>query len=310
VPAQGSLAEVPPAALVRSLHAAHRSVRLLLARADEEGELGFVDGALLQAAQGPRRGEAAVYQLLTWEEGRFTLVGALAEGGPVEVSTPVEALLAEGRRRRALLPALRRRLPLAEGARLSVPPLLREGRAALPPGIRALLHLLDGTRPLDAVLRDSPLDAWRSLRVLAALAGMGALGAADAPAERRTGMRLRVEVPIEYQSGGLWQESATFNLSAWGVFIRTAVPFDAGAPVLLRFRLPSGPMLLAGRVVWANPDPSRWGGMGMGIQFVDLLDAEREAIEGYLAQLVTRRLGAEADLEEPNRGDAEDGESR
>jgi len=48
---------------------------------------------------------------------------------------------------------------------------------------------------------------------------MGALDTSAPESERRGGLRLKVGIPIEYQSLGLWQESATFNLSAWGVFI-------------------------------------------------------------------------------------------
>ncbi|MFB3819692.1 MAG: response regulator [Candidatus Methylomirabilales bacterium] len=285
----GSLAQVPLAGLIRSLESARQTVRLLLARGDEQGEILFAGGAIVQAAQGARRGESAVYHLLTWVDGDFTTVRVEGEVDRAEVHTPVPALLAEAQRRLEELPALRSRLSITARAPLAIPPVVQESLAGrVPPSTAALAALLDGTRPFDLVLRESPLDAWGTLRLLVSLAAMGALSSAEAGSERRTGLRFKVRLPIEYQSAGLWQESGTFNLSAWGVFIRTAVPFDAGAQVLLRFHLPgrSAPVVVSGRVVWGNPDPSRWGGMGMGIQFTDLCDADREAIERYLAQLV------------------------
>jgi uncharacterized protein (TIGR02266 family) len=95
---------------------------------------------------------------------------------------------------------------------------------------------------------------------------------------------------------GVWQQSASFNLSAWGAFIRTAVPFDVGSQVVLRFEMPGGgsPVTSLGRVVWSNPDPSKWSGMGMGIEFLDLASADRQAIEEYLAQLVASRIAGVA----------------
>jgi uncharacterized protein (TIGR02266 family) len=145
---------------------------------------------------------------------------------------------------------------------------------------------------MEQILVHSPFDTWATLKTLLRLLAVGALDAAAPESERRGGLRLKVGLSIEYQSLGLWQESATFNLSAWGVFIRTAVPFDAGEEVILRFQVPERdhPIRAMGRVVWANADPSKWGGMGMGIQFLDLSEDDHAAIELYLARLVSSQL--------------------
>jgi uncharacterized protein (TIGR02266 family) len=163
----------------------------------------------------------------------------------------------------------------------------------------ALVALLDGARGLDQVLAHSPFDAWGTLKILLRLLTIGALDAAAPDSERRGGLRLKVGVPIEYQSLGLWQESATFNLSSWGVFIRTPKPFEPGENVILRFRLPeqTQPTRAMGRVVWSNTDPGKWGGTGMGIQFLDLSTEQRDAIERHLANLVASQLGADAEAQ-------------
>jgi uncharacterized protein (TIGR02266 family) len=161
----------------------------------------------------------------------------------------------------------------------------------------ALVALLDGARGLDQVLAHSPFDTWTTLKILLRLVTMGALDAAAPEAERRGGLRLKVGVPIEYQSLGRWQESATFNLSSWGVFIRTPAPLSPGENVILRFQLPGQdqPIRSMGRVVWANADPHKWGGTGMGIQFLDLKTDDRAAIERHLAQLVAAQLGEDVE---------------
>jgi uncharacterized protein (TIGR02266 family) len=279
-------------ALLRRIEAERQSGRLLLAHGSERGEIHFDDGAIVRAVQGARLGDAAVYQLLTWHDGTFEL--APAEPGWVggEIASAPGDLLGEGLRRLEELATLQGRLRTAEGP-LHVPPKTHEAiRGCMAPAVASLVSLLDGSRGLRDVLVQSPLDVWHTLKLLVALQTVGALTSGLSESERRSALRFKVAIPIQYQGLGLWQEAATFNLSAWGVFIRTAVPFDAGEQVLLRFALPErdAPLTVMGKVIWGNPDPSKWGGMGMGIQFVDLADADREAIEWHLAQRVAARL--------------------
>ena len=294
----GQLQAVSLASLVGTLEAERRTVRLLLARGDERGEVVFVDGHIARATQGPRQGEAAVYELLSWREGSFEMAAvdpARQTGG--EVVAPNQGLLLEGARRRDQVTGLQSRLAVAKGP-LRVPATVRDAVAQQSPRpMAALVALLDGARELDQVLAHSPFDAWGTLKILLRLLTIGALETPDQDSERRGGLRLKVALPIEYQSLGLWQESATFNLSSWGVFIRTPSPFEPGENVILRFQLPeeTQPIRAMGRVVWSNTDPAKWGGTGMGIQFLDLRAEQRSAIERHLANLVAAQLGAGLD---------------
>lgn len=296
--ASGQLQNMSLPSLVLALEGDRRTTRLLLTRGEERGEIIFVDGQITRAIQGPRQGEAAVYELLTWQDGAFQMAAvdpAQQIGG--EVAAPNQGLLLEGQRRREEIPDLKGRLAAITGP-LRVPPAVREAvdRKA-PAPMTGLVSLLDGARALEQILVHSPFDTWATLKTLLRLLAVGALDAAAPESERRGGLRLKVGLSIEYQSLGLWQESATFNLSAWGVFIRTAVPFDAGEEVILRFQVPERdhPIRAMGRVVWANADPSKWGGMGMGIQFVDLGDEDRGVIERHLANLVAGQLCGETE---------------
>jgi uncharacterized protein (TIGR02266 family) len=294
----GQLQTTNLAALVRLLEAERRTTRLLLTRGEERGEIVFGDGHIARAIQGPRRGEAAVYELLAWQDGSFQMAAADPSqqiGG--EVAAPNQGLLLEGLRRQEEIPALTARLAAVKGP-LRVPETVRDAVAALsPPAVAGLVGLLDGARRLDQVLAHSPFDVWATLKMLLRLHVMGALDSAAPDAERRGGLRLKVGLPIEYQSVGLWQESASFNLSSWGVFIKTGTPLGSGENVVLRFRLPerSQPIRAMGRVVWVNTDPAKWGGAGMGIQFLDLRAEDRDTIERYLARLVAAQLGGGTD---------------
>ncbi|MGE5849764.1 MAG: response regulator, partial [Candidatus Methylomirabilota bacterium] len=71
--ASGQLHAMNLESLVQLLENERHTARLLLARGAERGEIAFAGGAITRAIQGPRQGEAAVYQLLTWREGTFQL---------------------------------------------------------------------------------------------------------------------------------------------------------------------------------------------------------------------------------------------
>ncbi len=294
----GQLETTSLASLLRSLSGEGRTVRVRLRRDDEEGEIVLLEGRITAAAQGPRRGPAAIYQLLGWQDGTFEM-GAVTPSSPMEgeVTEPNQTLLTEASRRQLEIADLRTKLAGVKGP-LMVSTAVRAAVESLAaPAALALVALLDGTRALPQLLCDSPFDDWATLRLLHRLNTVGALESVHVEADRRTGLRLKVGLPIEYQSVGLWQQSSTFNLSPWGVFIRTPVPYAVGEEVMLRFRLPDREegISVLGRVIWANPDPTLWGGTGMGIQFADLPLVERKAIEEHLAQTIASQLAAAAE---------------
>ena len=297
--ASGQLQAMNLVSLVQLFEGERRTARLLLTRDGERGEIVFQEGRIAQAVQGPRRGEAAVYQLVTWRDGTFQMAPPDPSGAVIgEVTGSNQGLLMEGMRRLDEIPGLRTGLP-DPPVPLAIPPALKAAVQQQAQGeVAALTALLDGTRDLEQVLAQSPFDPWMTLKYLQRLQALGGLEAVTAGAERR-GVRLNVEMPIEYQSLRTFQKTATFNLSARGLFVRTATPFDLGEQVILRFQLPGqeGWIKVVGQVVWRNADASKRGGLGMGLRFLDLAEADREVIEEYLAQaLVVQIKGA---LENP-----------
>ncbi len=291
--ASGQLQAMNLESLVQLLDNERHTARLLLARGAERGEIAFAGGAISRAVQGPRQGEAAVYQLLTWREGRFQLEGLDTPseiGGPVMKSN--QALLIEGMRRLDEIPGLRASLP-DPTLPMEVPAELRAAvQEQSKPDAAALMALLDGSRTLDQVLTQSPFDDWTTMRDLSYLLGTRAIPPKDISPDIRSGPRVILDLPIEYQRVPPFQKAPRCNLSARGVFIQTATPYEMGEQVLLRFTLPGQetPVKVMGQVVSRNTNPGKPGGAGMGIRFLDLPAADRDIIERNLAEAIATGL--------------------
>jgi uncharacterized protein (TIGR02266 family) len=287
--ASGQLQAMNLESLIQLLENERHTAKLVLARGAERGEIAIVDGAITRAIQGQRQGEAAVFQLLTWREGMFQLhiLEAPSQiGGPVTKSN--QALLIEGMRRLDEIPGLRSGLP-DPTASLEVPEELRAAvQKEAKPEAATLMVLLDGTRNLEQVLAQSPFDYWTTMRDLTYLLRTRAIPPKHVSPEIRTGPRVVLEQPIEYQRVPPFQQAPSCNLSARGVFIQMAAPYEIGEQVLLRFTLPGQetPVKVMGQVVSRNTEPGKPGGVGLGIRFLDLPAAVREIIQRNLAEAI------------------------
>lgn len=290
--ASGHLQVFPAFTLVQMLETERRTVRLVLTRGEEHGELIFVDGAIARAVQAARWGEAAVYQLVTWREGTFQVApldGALQ--GQRDIVVPNQVLLLEAMRRLDEVPGLRAKLP-DPAKPLVIPGALRSSLAQnLPSDVWALASLLDGTRGLNQVLAQSPFDDWMTLKALVYLWSVRALTSVDGGSERRGSPRLDLQVPVDYMRVPRSQKACTLNLSSQGIYIQTADPFDQGEEVFLWLLMPgeAASTPIRGRVVWRTADASS-GEAGMGIQFLDLPAAAQETIERYLGQTIALHI--------------------
>ncbi len=314
--ASGQLQAMNMESLIQLLENERHTAKLVLARGAERGEIALVDGAITRAIQGQRQGEAAVFQLLTWREGMFQLhiLAAPSQiGGPVTKSN--QALLIEGMRRLDEIPGLRSGLP-DPTASLEVPEELRAAvQKEAKPEAATLMALLDGTRNLEQVLAQSPFDDWTTMRDLTYLLRTRAIPPKHVSPEIRTGPRVVLELPIEYQRVPPFQQAPSCNLSARGVFIQMATPYEMGEQVLLRFTLPGQetPVKVMGQVVSRNTEPGKPGGVGMGIRFLDLPAADREIIERNLAEAIAAGLSRMGERRErgwvPPGGHAGDGRS-
>jgi two-component system, OmpR family, alkaline phosphatase synthesis response regulator PhoP len=296
--AKGQLHSMPLPSLVRWLEMEHRSARLVLSRGPAEGEIVFREGRITHARQDPRRGNAALYHVLSWEDGTFNIMPPPVAplDADCEVSGGIEELLQESARRLKETAALSATFP-AE-ALLEVPGGLRASiRAELPAGAAGLLEALDGTRPLDRLLQESPLDAWTTLTILQALLAVGALGWADAGRlgpGRRSIPRVPLEESVEFHPLPPAQQSNRYTLSSRGIFIQTDTPLEVGSRVLIRVQFPGSPVLMpiVGQVIWKNADPAKFKpeDLGMGLQFLDVAGDQLDAVERQLANAIAGQI--------------------
>ena len=105
-----------------------------------------------------------------------------------------------------------------------------------------------------------------------------------APEERRKHPRFQATaVRVDYSTGDHFLFAPIENISAMGIFIRTAHVFPVGTRMQLAFALEGGTerLSLEGEVCWINEreDESRERrSRGMGVRFTSLRHDQREAV--------------------------------
>jgi uncharacterized protein (TIGR02266 family) len=104
--------------------------------------------------------------------------------------------------------------------------------------------------------------------------------------ERRRSLRAPVVVRIEYATVDALFSDFTRNVNEGGVFIETDCPAELDSVVHLRFRLPGTRenIKVAGRVAWIEPGADGRP-QGMGVEFENLSDADRERINAIVLRL-------------------------
>ncbi len=159
----GSLDEITVIDLLQTIESRDRSGILKLER--EQGitaEISFQKGNILDADCGPLRGEEALYRIMLWPKGTFSLEYKEVHSAD-HIEKDSSALLIEGMRRFeswndmiGTLPHLSRVFKTANDAPTS----------GIPPEVEGLLALFDGTRSLRHVVDQSPLDDLTTLRII------------------------------------------------------------------------------------------------------------------------------------------------
>ena len=104
-------------------------------------------------------------------------------------------------------------------------------------------------------------------------------------AERRLSERVLVDLEVDYATDDTYLFAYIADISTMGIFVRTTSPEPAGTRLNLRFGPRGGNsddlLELEGTVIWVNA--FRQGSMdnrecGMGVQFVDLTQEQRDRL--------------------------------
>lgn len=110
------------------------------------------------------------------------------------------------------------------------------------------------------------------------------------PAEdKRKAARIPVDFEVSFTFESREHKARALNLSADGMFVQTTYLLLQNDIVEIFFRLPdvSEPLWMKARVAWysrVEGEASR--AAGIGVQFLDPLPSQKEALENYLRQLL------------------------
>ncbi|HYM00892.1 MAG TPA: PilZ domain-containing protein [Blastocatellia bacterium] len=107
----------------------------------------------------------------------------------------------------------------------------------------------------------------------------------SAQLERRRFERAAITAQVEYEltnasSGPGRVRRNLANISSGGLFINTEEPIRAGTRMVVRFELPNKHRIIAvSRVCYARK------GQGLGVEFLNLDDEDREEIQSYIQSI-------------------------
>jgi type IV pilus assembly protein PilZ len=104
--------------------------------------------------------------------------------------------------------------------------------------------------------------------------------------------RAPIELKVDYKKLNSFFADYTKNISNGGTFIKTKKPLPIGTRFVFKLSVPrrESPFELLGEVVWSNSDGDE---PGMGIRFIYSDDAQRDAFEGVVEQLMSQSLGTD-----------------
>jgi type IV pilus assembly protein PilZ len=105
---------------------------------------------------------------------------------------------------------------------------------------------------------------------------------------KRRALRLHHQIPVAYRSVGSFLSDWATNISQGGLFINTRSPLPVGTEVKVLVQIPGAafPCELAGRVTRVTEYDNRANMVpGMGVEFTDVAEPQRQQIEEFVARL-------------------------
>jgi hypothetical protein len=193
----GTLDDFSLPEVLRLLSSGGRSGRIDVMRSAGTGSVFFKDGQVCYAESSdtPKLGgeagsdleaavqsqiEAAVFDLLRWEEGSFKWESGSTFEPEVDLTLSIEDLMEEASRRLEELEEITTKIP-SEAAVLAMAPSPPEGAAEIniTPEEWRVLALVDGRRPVTEIARLAGLDTFSVMRLLYGLCDHGLIAVAE-----------------------------------------------------------------------------------------------------------------------------------
>lgn len=114
------------------------------------------------------------------------------------------------------------------------------------------------------------------------------------PEEFRFDVRVPCSIPARVEAPTATERVRVTDLSVGGCFASLPRPMPQNTRVTLRLDLGGEPAAIRGRVAWGTgPSTPEWRDSGMGIEFLEVDDAARSALDRQIAGWVGRfRIGA------------------
>jgi DNA-binding response OmpR family regulator len=178
----GSIADMNVVDLLQTFEVSRKSGIVHLTNLEQDAQIFFRDGKVVDATLGRLCGEEAVYRTLIWNEGDFEVEFCKVDSADV-IESSTQGLLMEGMRR------------VDEWGRLleALPPLttlfevdsdeLLERLNEIPDELNSILRLFDGRRTLMQVVDASPFEDLSTLSTISKLYFEGLLVPAAAPTD-------------------------------------------------------------------------------------------------------------------------------
>jgi uncharacterized protein (TIGR02266 family) len=105
----------------------------------------------------------------------------------------------------------------------------------------------------------------------------------------RTDMRIPKTLSLTYKDDQAFISAYISNISTGGLFIKTEKPLRQGDQFLLRLQLPSlqSPLKISCEVAWVKgpTEATAKEPAGMGIKFIEMSKADRDAFKQYLGKI-------------------------
>ena len=124
--------------------------------------------------------------------------------------------------------------------------------------------------------------------------------------ERRTDLRVPVNLRVRYHTGETFANNYIHNLSSGGVFISTPRPLPLDTPVKLHiiFEDKNIEIEVEGKVVWENTQNGRLSDItkpGMGIKFLKKSPEAQEIIDELVHNTLKERIKLDEELKEEGK---------